>query len=70
MKRKKAITYWIMKGEEPLMAVRGEPMMDARAVKDLAMKHLDVAPGVYCPPGVTPLEMRARVCSGTVRMYE
>ena len=70
MKRKTAITYWIMNGREPLMAVRGESTMDAQAVKELAMRHLDVLPGVYCPPGVAPYEMRGRVLRGSVRVYE
>lgn len=70
MKRKKSITYWIMKGKEPLMAVRARPMLDARAVKELALEQLDVVPGVYCPPGVAPFEMRSWVCRGTIRVYD
>lgn len=70
MRNKKAITYWVMNGREPLMAVRGKPMLNAREVKDMALEQLEVAPGVFCPQGVSPCEMRTKVIFGTVRVYE
>lgn len=66
----KGVTYWIMRGSEPIMAIRDKPLLSAAQVKQLALRQIDKCPGVVCPQGTTPTDIKARVIYGSVWVYD